>query len=352
LKDLFLKNMITNNGLSSDYNLFKHGVIYLGESKFFYKVLPIRLFKKEINGYHVLKKYYPVPKLLFSFKDKKNGIIFFEYDKSIDIKPGLLVNLFTGGNLNIKYTQPLLKIYKKNFLKTLKMRSKSSSEIFFDERINYRLKKWYDRSMIESFDGKQYILNNCQLILNLKRNILSIKNYFAKKQNHWSVISQCDPTDLNLGLKPVVFDYTAGGYNPLMAEFATIFWYNLGQGSYLSPIYQKNIFTKYKEIYKHLSKLKIEGEELMYACAPVRYDFLKVYVESVITPCFDQIGKYDNWYEEFRNYFAMKVLCVFDVRCMTKKDLIFSLCMLEYFYNIAPKNPQELLLLTKKLCQF
>ena len=68
------------------------------------------------------------------------------------------------------------------------------------------------------------------------------------------------------------------------------------------------------------------------------------------SPVIKNIGIYDDWYNDFKNYFAMKVLAVFDVSKMSKKDMLLSLGYLELFYNnLDIKNLKDLKEVVNKL---
>ncbi len=339
LKRKISKDIIKFNSLSNGTRFFS-----IGNESFFLKKLSLHQFKKELNGYRVVRRYYPVPSLVCVEKNNKNGIMIFEFEKSISNNKGLLVDLFAQKNKFDNSFLPILRLYRKVFLQTLKKTKNKSSNVFFEDRISTRLKKFYNKKFIDSFQNKTVILNGRLININLKNTIDSIDAYFKKQRAEWCVVSQCDPNDLNICVKPVIFDYLAGGLNPLMAEFATLFWHNVGQGNYLSPKYNKKYFLDHQAILKKLDKLEFRGNSLRHRSFIVRQDFLKAYVDLVIMPCMNKIGSFDSWYEDFKNYLAMKILAVFDVSRMEKKDIIFSLAYLEYFYNnINPKSPKDLI---------
>lgn len=331
-------------------SLRENGIITIEGKDFFYKSLPLVFFKKELNGYKILSKYYPVPRLIKTKKEGNKGLLVFEYENSVDTKKGLLIDFFTNNKANINILNPLLVLYTKVFLETLKKDKGKSSDIFFKDRISTRLDKFYNSKFIKLIDGKEFFLNNRKLRLQLEKTISSIKLFFKKDKLHWCVVSQGDPNDLNLGLKPILFDYEAAGWNPIMAEFANLFVYNLLQGSYLGPIYSKSSYKRHKEIYKYLDKVRLNKNRVEHKTLSLRRRFVFIYIKKVLMPCFHRIENYNGWYEEFKNYFAMKILCRFDISKMPKKDMILSLCFLEYFYNtINPKNLNEFLNLTKKI---
>ncbi len=320
------------------------------KKKYFGKKLAKNYYKKEVNGYLTLKKYYPVPKLIY--KDSVDNILIFEYVSNVD-KGGLLVDLFANKNYIDKGFLSIINLYKKVFIKTLKRNTGLSSNVFFKDRIESRLNKFYGKKFFELFKGKKVMLNGKEIILNPKKIIEDVRIFFIKKpKSKWCVISQCDPNDLNIASGPVIFDYLAGGYNPLMAEYATLFWYNLCQGNYLSLKYNKESFTGHEKIFKRKDRVIVKKNEIHHYIADIRMEFLKKYTEDVIDPCFDKILQYPEWYDDFKNHMAMKILAVFNVAKMEYKDTLLSLAYLEYFYNyINPSNPGDLISQTLKLCK-
>lgn len=92
---------------------------------------------------------------------------------------------------------PILKLYQKVFLKTLKKDTGDSSDILIRDRIKTRINKYYTQKFIESFSDKKVILNGKPITLNPKNIINKVKNYFNNpSKSKWCIVSQCDPNDL------------------------------------------------------------------------------------------------------------------------------------------------------------
>lgn len=310
------------------------GVLTLDNFNYFYKILYIEDYKKEIYGYEIIKKFFPVPNLVFKDINNSKGLLIYEYEKSVGFNKGLLVDLFIRDNMNnLKKQKKILILYKNVFLKTIKKTNKNSSKIFFEERINSRLKKFYNNKFIDKYDGLKIRFNNRQIVLNIKKIKENVEKYFSNNKKKWSVVSQCDPGDLNIGIKPVIFDYLGGGYNPIMAEFAVFFWYNIAQNNYFSPIYNKNTFVNHPRIFNKLDKVELSADRLNHKINNKRKLFLFNYIDNVLAPTLKETSGYDDWYEDLKNYLAMRILCVFNVAKMERKDLLLSLVYLEIFYN-------------------
>jgi len=69
------------------------------------------------------------------------------------------------------------------------------------------------------------------------------------------------------------------------------------------------------------------------------------YTKEVIVPCLDEIKKRDtnyNWYLEFKNFIAMRIIAVLNLKEMNKTDQLLSLCYLQLFFEINPRSPEDL----------
>lgn len=307
-----------------------NGIFKIYNKKIFYKILSDSDFIKEIDGYSMIKQYYKTPKLYFKIKNKSRNILGYEYNENVSKNNGLLIDYFVIKNKLDNNYYKILNNYKNVFLKTIKFINCSNYKIFFDDRINTRLK--YNCNFILELLKKRYFKNKADVSID---NIYkSIKHYYKVncKQKKWCVISQCDPNDLNICIDGTIFDFTAGGYVPIMAEFATFFWYNLIQCEYLSPKYNPKAFKNHNAIHKKIRKNNfINNKRLDINIRPMRLDAIIYYMEKVILPVLLNID-YKNWYYDFKNYLAMKALAVFDFKKMSNKDIYISIKYLKLFY--------------------
>jgi|GEM_PF-1909384 len=330
-----IKSLLVNKNRSNT-----NGVFSIAGRKFFYKILSLEDYKKEIGGYTNIKKYYPVAGLIYSsfINHSKNGLLIFEYEETIGKNRGLLIDIFANSrsyNDDIRQFNRVISIYKRAFAKSFKYTSTNCSDVFFGDRIELRLKKYYDKKFcgyvkrIGGFDFKEEKIDD----INFEGIISSLEKYFSANKKRHSVISQCDPNDLNIGLKPIILDYLAGGYNPLMAEFATLFWYCIAQGNYFSVQYNKKEYQDHPNIFKNVDLVTLSGKKLFHEINPKRKKFLIHYMEEVITPLMGKTRNYCDWYKEFKNYLTMRIISVFNIAKMRKKDILLSLAYLQIFYN-------------------
>ncbi len=307
-----------------------NGVFTIDNKKIFYKILNDSDFIKEIEGYNIIRQYYKTPKLYFKIENKSKNILGYEYNENIGKNNGLLIDYFVVEKKLDNNYYKILNTYKNVFLKTIKFVNCFNYKIFFDNRVNTRMK--YNYEFIFNLLKKRNFRNKDDVSLDDIHK--SIRHYYRinGKQKKWCIISQCDPNDLNICIDGTLFDYTAGGYVPLMAEFATFFWYNLVQCEYLSPKYNSKAFDNHNAIYKKMRKNNfINKRTLDINVRPMRLDAIIYYMEKVILPVLLNID-YKNWYYDFKNYLAMKALAVFDFKKMSSKDIYISIKYLKLFY--------------------
>jgi len=328
-----IKNLTINRNRNNT-----NGVFSIEDRKFFYKLLSISDYKKEMNGYEVIKNVYPVANLIFNgVVNNKNGLLLYEYEESINKNCGLLVDLFANNNSYSKDSylfDRILLLYKNSFQGSFKVVKSKTSDIFFKDRIKSRLDIYYNKKFFEeveniSFDFCDYKISN----INFEKIVTSLRKFFNNRKEEHCVISQCDPNDLNIGTKPIVLDYLAGGYNPFMAEFAVFFWYCIAQGNYFSIVYNKNEYVNHPSIIRKIDKVTFRKNTLIHHINHKRKEFLVNYIEKVVSPLLKKARADYNWYEDFKNYLVMRIISVFDISKMKYEDKLLSLAYLDIFYN-------------------
>lgn len=308
-----------------------HGSFIIGKEKLFFKVLNKRDYEYELQGYDILKNYYNVAKR-YSIIDERENIIFYKYNNNVDCNKGLLVDYFAKHNhLNEEYKK-ILNIYYNVFKKTLNFGTKGNCRMFFEERLDTRLLNNVNSKYFYNFENTEYFFNRKKVIINNFKIYQSIIEYFTREKKSWNVISNADPNDMNICTDGMLFDYTAGGYVPLMCEFAVFVCYNLIQSEYLSIKYQKNIFEQHNRIYKHLRNISVLKNSVNFNARKIRVEAIKEYINKIVKPLLKNID-YKDWYNDFKNYCAMKLLAVYNFNEFAKKDVIFIIVLLNAIYN-------------------
>lgn len=329
-----IKNLKVNKNRNNT-----NGVFFVKDKKFFYKILCLDDYEKELNGYHAIKDIYPVANLIFHgyINNKKNGLLIFEHEKTIEKNRGLLIDIFASNNSYEKDADTfnnILNIYKTAFKNSFKRTSSKSSNVFFKDRIETRLRKYYKKKFFKKTDELNFKFKKWEIKnIEFKKIIRLLEQFLLNKKKEFCVLSQCDPNDLNIGTKPVIFDYLGGGYNPVMAEFAILFWYCIAQGNYFSVVYNKNEYTDHPSIKKRIDKVVFDKGKLTHFPSRKRITFLINYIDIVINPMTKKIPDNYDWYGDFKNYLTMRIISVFDVSKMEEKDRNLSLAYLDIFYN-------------------
>ena len=194
---------------------------------------------------------------------------------------------------------------------------------FFNDRIDNRLKKWYKENLIIEFQKKKYYLDEI---------ILKTERYFKTESYLECFLSQGDPNVLNIGTKPILFDYTTSGYNSIIAEFCTCTWSILFNDLYFAPKYHKASYYNHEKIltesrqYNNLIKYEmyqniVKITEAQIKTTKIRKIFMLEYIENLKKENV-KIGK------EFIFYMAMRILCIFNLNEMDQTDKIYSLYIL------------------------
>jgi len=302
---------------------------------------------KELGGYETIAKYYPVPRLINKDSCKEENRLIFEFDESIGSNRGLLLDVFNKTDHVIVF-EKIFRMYLSVFDSTLEKTITTSADVFFMDRA-LKLKEKYS-VIYASKDQVELTFNSLNVSINLTEIIDSIELYFIKKEGSelWSVISQADPSDLNIGIKPVIFDYLGGGMVPLMAEFANIIWEQVAQSAMLAPTYNPVMYTEHDMVYKNLPNITFQNGTITFVPPPDRLIFLSEYTRQVIMPVMDRID-YSDWYYDLKNHIAMRILGVFDVNNFSSEHKSLAFAYLGLFYNTwNPRTPSELIELIKK----
>lgn len=325
----------------------KHGVIITDSRKVFYKKLDLSLGESEVNGWDQLKDFYPIADLLAAHTRGDTKYLFYRHEEGAE-KVDLLLYQFIE-TYDVKKIEKILFMYRKVFQKTISSEKQLSSKVFFFDRLGTRLTKWYENSEnLQSDLLKTQHLNGFPLRSDITfSEIFETAKLASTREPIISILSQCDPNDLNITTKPLLLDYTAGGYVPLMAEFATFIWYHLAQAQYLAPLLNQEAFSNHPDIYDNLDS--VDGDVLFENITHIpnqnRVSFIQKYTEDVVSPVFIL---YDEWYRDFLGFITMKILCVFNLektgdpgKQPSARQL--SVAYLKFFYSINPKSPAELI---------
>ncbi len=321
-----------------------HALITISGNKYFVKSVPAKDYRQEVGGSLFVSKYFPTPKLVSHFMINGSGVLIYEAERSVGKNSGLLVDLFAQNKKLVPEFRRIIEMFSKVFLENRKFVYPTSSKVFFEDRVEKRLEDYYSSSFIKKYSSQKIKVNGWLVTLNLEKVLHQTKKHFSVKKKYWSVPSQADPSDLNIATKLLIFDHLAGGWVPVMAEFASLFWYNLAQGQRLALIYNQGSFANHNEIYKKQDEVSVKGLDITHHPSPLRKEFLGYYIAKVINPFLEITGGgYPGWYEDFKFFLTLRILGVFNVSGMEKNDLLLSLGYLGLFHSLELAKPDELL---------
>ena len=129
-----------------------------------------------------------------------------------------------------------------------------------------------------------------------------------------------------------------------MAEFAMFLWQNICIGNYLAIKYNPKYFDNHNKIISKIDKVNFDekNNKLFHYIRDIRFESIKIYISEIIIQLIKGI-KYNDWYKDLKNFISLKILTIFDLNIMEKKDLLLSLCYLDIFYENNFEKPEELL---------
>ena len=309
--------------------------------RIFFKILNFEQAKNELCGYIQIYNKIKTTKIKRIISYTNVCILIFEYKASIKKNEGLLNDFLVSkdfkNNINeedLKKINEIIYEYIKNISDEV-IFSNYPMNSFFEKRIKERLVKWYNNKDITIIiDNNSY---------NLRNIIDETIRYFDNKRIYRCFLSQGDPNVMNIGIEPFFFDFATSGYNPIEAEFSTIFWSILFNDLYYAPKYHKVSYYNHEKIFSNILKftpkikysinldkklIKIKSYELV--SSNIRKQFIINLIERLEEKniCIS---------ENIIYFIIMRILCIFNINDMEEKDKIYSLCLLINIVNTIKK---------------
>ena len=337
-----IKLLLEKEDYSINYINFQNnsinGVIEKCNKKFFFKMLGNQDFDNEIIGYIKIKNALPVNRIIEIYKLQNCYIIIYEYENTISDNEGLLNDFLVKNDIEItddskQVINRIVNLYNSSFKVTINKNVYPMKQ-FFQERIKSRLKKWYSK---EKFFDYNVNINGMESRKTTEI-INEANNFFEKKCKLECSLSQGDPNTLNIGTKPIFFDFATSGYNPIICEFSAMFWSVLIADAYFCPKYHPKSYYNHNKVFENIDKFnpdlryEINDKEKKIKIqsniksSRIRINFMKEYIKMIETLEID-IGK------EIIYFLLMRILCIFDIRTMTKEDYFYSIFILHYLYE-------------------
>lgn len=342
-----IKNILNKENYDVKHINFQNnsinGLINRGCEKYFFKILNNQEFIHEVTGYIQIKDTLPVNKVKEIFEFQNYYLIIYEYENTIGKNEGLLNDFFVKNDLKIEadwqeVTDSIISLYRKIFKKTI-IKEKYPMQLFFENRIISRLKKWYDNEKLLNYN---VVINGLES--KRTREIMDeCITFFNSNHELECSLSQGDPNTLNIGTKPIFFDFETSGYNPIICEFSAIFWSVLIADPYFCTKYHPKSYYNHQNAFKNIDKfspdLKYEINNIdkkiniqsNIKTSKIRIQFIKEYIKN-IEDLDIKIGK------EIIYFLTMRILCIFDIRTMEMKDYFYSIFILHYLYENISKD--------------
>lgn len=201
--DNILKTITT---LKGEYFIIKDD-----NGKLLFKKHLTKSIENEVNGYNSIKDIYNVPKLL-SFDFAKNEIIY-EYNDNLYNKT-LHKGLF--GDIDFDMNKIINSITQGFEHYELLKEDISTDSCFFQGRVP-NVEKYLN---LNSKSYNKIIICNQIALPSFKMVVKNIINGISKNQTVPVIISQGDPTDLNISINGMISDFEVSGKNSLINEIA------------------------------------------------------------------------------------------------------------------------------------
>ena len=337
IKTIFEKENFTIKHINFQNNSI-NGIANKKEQDYFFKILNKKAFIREITGYIKIKDKVPVSKIKEIFDFQNCNVLIYEYEDTIRKDKGLLNDFFVENDIMMvsstkEVIYEIINLYRKNYKET-SIRENYPMKEFFIKRVDSRLKRWYsDEELLNysvTFNG---IESN-----KTKEVIEECIGFFSINHRMECSLTQGDPNTLNIGTKPIFFDFATSGYNPIICELSTIFYSVIIADAYFCPKYHKKSYYNHEKALKNIEKFTPDIEYTIdntnkkiniksnIKTSKIRIEFMKEYIK-MLQEVHIKISK------EIIYFLIMRVLCIFDIRTMEEKDYFYSIFILHYLYR-------------------
>lgn len=313
----------------------------LGDRNYFVKFCFYKdEFRNEIIGYNKIKNIYKLPRRFYYAK----FIIIYEYWGSTLKNHGLFCDLISNGDekevstfMNIMTT-----ILLDNFNATAKeVYSNSTVPKLYQDRCKNgdRLDLYYSKNSNLKIFSKAYIssnininINNKKILISLDKIVSDLKSYFSNNFKTISVISQGDPTELNIGNPFTFFDYDTAGRNDIWGEFSNFLWSTFFLSAYIVPLYNPLAYKKHESSLIIKDNLSVQYKELdnfvvSYSLNKNRQQIIGMYIKNVVLP-FCQKNNIASIEQKIRPYLLMRIIGVYNIFELDDKIVLFLLLKL------------------------
>ncbi|MET4424255.1 hypothetical protein [Bradyrhizobium sp. RT3a] len=314
-------------------------IVYLGGQRgLVLKLMPSARTYEEVSRYASVASHIPTPRLICSARLGGKGAILYERARSLGNGFELLADAFFQKNERIvrSIISEVLDTYASLIDRTLLWQDRTEANlVYFDDRIRSdRLTDWY----LNASPFHNFVVSSESN--GFRVNLLEILEYLIEWAEHplptFSILSQGDPTEVNIGVPLCFFDFWAAGRNPVLGDMANLVWSIHAQGGYFAPIYnpvavefrsfvdrsiERNRPQISFEIDERKRTIEVRGRIIPDDCRRVA---LSLFVDSALWASTRKLflARGLNAEAEILPYLLCRVLFVFDPRRMHIKDRI------------------------------
>lgn len=310
--------VLTTNKQNNSVN----GIFLKDGEKCFYKIQKTQNHFTELYGYYQLCLSFPVPDLLFAAAFDDYGIIIYKYEESVGADRGLLIDLLSSNNSS--EALDFLEYIKSNYCKK-KVQTSYPMQMFFEDRVESRLIKYLDYTWVN-----KRVDIGVGRVVRTKDIINECVSYFNKQRTYTCVLTHGDLNTMNIGIRPVFFDFVTSGYNYINAEIATFSISTLFVDLFFSPKYHKESFQNHEKICEMVPNVDVDffvdEDTIEIKSKPMTQAKRRVIIESYLTEL-----EYEPTTLVY--YIIMRLLTIFDIEKYEIKDKMYALFLVHFFYH-------------------
>lgn len=320
-----------------------NGILKKHTKQYFFKFGTLDNMLQEIRGYLSLKDNYPVPNLVTIYMLNEQIILIFDYLMDVDVNKGLLID-YINDNINSKNINHVIVINNilKSYIESLKNKVIANScpiDAFYKYRIKERIIPWYVEKVNNDILNYRLIINDVEY-MSTSEIINQCIHYFNTSKNLSCILTQGDPTEVNIALRPMFFDFQTSGYNYVVGELAIFFWSLYIAGGYFYPKYHKVAYHYHDKTIDNINKnkpiLKYEINNVnkkilvkfKYNPNNIRSQILKDYIHL-----FNDKRLMQEINENLPYFLMIRIIGTLNIYNMEESDTILSMCFMQIFFK-------------------
>ncbi|MHA1680961.1 MAG: hypothetical protein ACTSUE_08125 [Promethearchaeota archaeon] len=313
-----------------------NGKLFLDGNYYFFKILPSDVAKNELIGYNSIKELYPVSKFHGCYNFGHLKFLFYEFELTIHNNKGLLIDSVFNQNFDaLHHFRDLLYYYKESFRNTKHSTNIYPTRRFFKERLD-RISKIIDSNTLRKYLDCNYNINGVLFKIRPIEMINETIQYFLEDNQEICFMSQGDPLLINIGNKPIMFDYEVAGINPIIGEMAIFFWGCLIAEFYFYPKYHPEAYFMHDAILGKLKEYRPrfemdvnENQELITVDIDFKPSTISIKLISIFySELIENFGLVHEFQKKFKYFLLMRILGTLDTSLFSKSDFLLSLVLL------------------------